>query len=135
MESFSFFYAKFTYSFMNRKVTILIKEITIMLDWDYISSINYDVRKVHDVEKYWGDKMPMMAMEEAAELVLAISKTERDVDEYGHLKYENGEAWHNLVEEMRDMFISLLALQFRYGIDNETINKAINEKLNMKKDG
>lgn len=106
-----------------------------MLDWDYISSINFDVRKVHDVEKYWGDKMPMMAMEEAAELVLAISKTERDVDEYGHLKYENGEAWYNLVEEMRDMFISLLALQFRYGIDNETINKAINEKLNMKKDG
>lgn len=134
MASF-FFYAKITCSFMNRKVTILIKGITIMLDWNYISSINFDVRKVHDVEKYWGDKMPMMAMEEAAELVLAISKTERDVDEYGHLKYENGEAWHNLVEEMRDMFISLLALQFRYGIDNETINKAINEKLNMKKDG
>lgn len=87
--------------------------------------VEIDVKKVGEISNYWGDRMPMMAMEEAGELIQAISKVERK---------KTYEAKENLVEEIRDMYISLMALQYRYGITVSDIQGAINEKINMKKE-
>lgn len=84
-----------------------------------------DARKISDVNRHWGDKMPMMAMEEAGELIQAISKMER--------KKDDPKVRENLVNEIRDMYISLMALQDQYGINMVEINKKIDRKLNMKK--
>lgn len=77
------------------------------------------------VAEFWGDKMPMMAMEEAGELIQAISKYERD---------KNDTTRQNLVNEIGDMWISLMALQSHYedGIMGDLIDKRIEEKLNKK---
>lgn len=87
--------------------------------------IKIDVKKVCEISNYWGDKMPMMAMEEAGELIQAISKVERK---------KSNKARENLIEEIRDMYISLMAIQYRYGITVTEIQKAIDEKVNTKKE-
>lgn len=87
-----------------------------------------DWTKIGEVCGYWRDKMPMLAMEEAGELIQAISKVERKGDRY----LENDELRNNLIEEIRDMYICLQALQYHYGLDNPTIEEAIDEKLNRK---
>lgn len=91
--------------------------------------IEADGIKISDVAIHWGNKMPMMAMEEAGELIQAISKIERHCEDDDYLDYRN-----NLAEEIRDMFISLMALQYRYGIGSLEINEAIEQKLNKKYD-
>lgn len=98
--------------------------------------------KIQDVAHYWGHKMPMMTIEECAELIQAISKFERnDLFEPG-IKNVYG----NLVEEIADVYISIHALIHWYGelygdlleIPNyeermkEDIMSAIEDKLNKK---
>jgi len=85
--------------------------------------IEIDIKKVGEISNYWGRKMPMMVMEEAGELIQAISKEERK----GNEKTRN-----NLIEEIRDMYISLAAIQYHYGIDYPIIQKEINKKVNKK---
>lgn len=89
--------------------------------------------KCIDVAGYWGDKMPMMAMEEAGELIRAISKLERSQSDgvrntLGMAEYK--QARKNLVDEIGDMFISLTALMEHYNIDDEEVDKRIETKLN-----
>lgn len=87
-------------------------------------TLSVDEEKLDEVADYWDDKMPMMAMEEMGELIQAISKLER-----------KGKAVRsNLVEEIRDVYISLMALQYRYNIQMSEIEEEIEKKLNMKKD-
>lgn len=69
--------------------------------------------------KYWGDKMPMMCMEELAELQQAISKKERGE--------ENADK--NLVDEIGDVYITLEILMNLYNIDPKDIAERINYKL------
>lgn len=71
-----------------------------------------------EVAAYWGDKMPMMAMEECGELIQAISKYER--------LSSGNEA---LTDEIGDVFISCMALLNHYGIDCDTIDARIKKKL------
>lgn len=88
-------------------------------------TVNYD-DKIFEVNDYWGDQMPMMAMEEAGEFIQAVSKMERNrvpLDLY----YESSK--ENLIKEMADMMISMKALTFRYDIEDDEIFEAIDKKL------
>ena len=76
--------------------------------------------KAKDIEKYWGDRFPMMFVEECAELQLAIAKHER---------YSNEETLKNLKEEMRDVIMCISAYSTRLNIDPMEINGLIKEKL------
>lgn len=82
-------------------------------------------RKCDEVQKFWGDKMPMLAMEEAGEFIQAISKYERE---------QNDITRQNLIDEFSDMLITLMALQARYedGELSDAINKRIVTKLNKR---
>ena len=73
--------------------------------------------KCKGVEEYWADKMPMMTMEECAELIQAISKYER------HMSQDN---YNNMIKEMADVYISLEALIFYYSAGNEDVAEKIN---------
>lgn len=81
-----------------------------------------DVGIGKDVADFWKDKMPIMVMEEAGELIQAISKVER----------KRPNARENLCEEIRDMYISLAALINHYEIDGDLINFMVKTKLNKK---
>lgn len=83
---------------------------------------------LNGVVNKWGDRMPMMACEEAGEFITSISKMGR-----ASTVYELSEATNNLVKEMADLEISMAALRQMYGIPVGALNKAINEKLNKKK--
>lgn len=82
-------------------------------------------RKCDEVQKFWGDKMPMLAMEEAGEFIQAISKYERE---------QNDITRQNLIDEIGDMLITIMALQARYedGGLSDAINKRIVTKLNKR---
>lgn len=76
-----------------------------------------------------GDKQYMIAVEEMAELMQAISK---------YLRIENGggsdaaqkEAVNNITAEMADVYIMLEELQFMLNIINADIHAVIDRKLN-----
>ena len=79
--------------------------------------------RIEEVNNYWGDQMPMLAMEEAGEFIQAVSKLERsNIKEYKE----------NLIKEMADMMISIKALTFRYGIEDDEVLEAIDRKLEKK---
>ena len=77
----------------------------------------YTIREVAD---HWGNKMPMMAMEEAGEFIHAVSKYERERSE---------EAREHLIEEIADMMIGIDALRVRYDIRLSDVGAAMNKKL------
>lgn len=88
-----------------------------------------------DVAGYWKSKMPMMAMEECAELIQAISKWKRN----GRNTYEEGglvytREGRNLVEEMGDVIISIGAMLNITKIPEDDLNDYITEKLSKKYD-
>ena len=98
-----------------------------------MAKIVVDKEKVTNNLKYWGDLFPMMAMEECGELIQAISKMERFKS--GHLpKYADHEMSYkeDLLEEIRDVYMVLATLQVLYGIEDEDVQKAINEKIDRK---
>ena len=105
------------------------------------------------VQKFWGDQMPKMAMEEAAEFIKALSKYERALAEHKSVLEKPEEedpnvqmymvkstedmvanAKHNLIDEIGDMWITLMAIQCRYedGTWADAIDKRIEEKLSRK---
>lgn len=77
--------------------------------------------KIKEIIKFWGDKMPMMCMEELAELQQVISKKERG-------KNSN----KDIIDEMGDVYITLEILRTMYDIDEKDIDRRIDEKLNKK---
>ena len=90
-------------------------------------------RKTNEVSEYWGNLMPMMVMEEAGELIQAISKYERTLAKNG-TEEDQSKARKNLIDEIGDMWISLMALQSHYedGTWGDLIDSRIKEKLNKK---
>ena len=84
------------------------------------------LEKISGIGEYWGDKMPMMAMEECGELIQAISKCERaGLSNFVATR-------NNLIEEMGDVIISIYALGDRYSITPEDICDYIDSKINKK---
>ena len=91
-----------------------------------------------DVAEYWGDKMPMLMMEECGELIQAVSKYERYLntphpETDGDTINDKCEVLRDsLLEEIRDVYISLEAIKHFYSIDDNEINGLIEQKLNKK---
>ncbi len=93
--------------------------------------------KIQDVANYWNYKMPMMAMEELAETIQAISKVERcEEDEDGFLTAKGNREYlirlDELKDEIRDVYISLRALMYTYRISEDDIMERVEKKLNKK---
>lgn len=84
--------------------------------------MNY-VQEFANVAKFWGDRMPMMAMEECGELIQAISKDER---------YRNTFTEDKLLEEMADVVISIYALMALRELTPEDLQVKIDAKLSKK---
>ena len=84
------------------------------------------LKKCKGVSEFWDEQMPMMAVEEAGEFIQAIGKMERSTwtdDRKEHLK-----------EEIADMYISLMAIQFHYGIGLVDVYEQMLKKLDIKYD-
>ena len=75
------------------------------------------------VADHWGDRMPMMAMEECAELIQAVSK---------HQRKHTVETQEAVLAEMADVAISIGALMVQMGLEPVDLMEAIEEKLNNK---
>lgn len=78
------------------------------------------------VSKFWGARMPMMAMEELAECIQAISKCERKKT------YDGFDAFNHLAEEIGDVYISLNALTWHYKEICPDLETKIQERINSK---
>lgn len=91
-------------------------------------------KKCSEVQEHWGHQMPMMVMEEAGELIQAISKLQRAThcEDYDERNCEEKE--QALIEEIGDMYISLMALEMYLDIPDirDRIGKRVEEKLNKK---
>ena len=99
--------------------------------------------KIQDVANYWDYNMPMMAMEELAEAIQAISKVERANDVYIRAEQTNepkvaDSAWRivktrldEFKDEVRDVYISLRALMYYYNIEDDIMER-VEKKLNKK---
>ena len=86
--------------------------------------------KFYEINDFWGDLMPMMAMEEAGEFIQAVSKFER----YKKLtpfpeQWDRFTKLDDVIKEMADLIIAMEALCARYDIDLDDLEHAIEEKL------
>lgn len=86
--------------------------------------------KMQEVGEWWNSKMPMMAMEECAELVQAISKFERN----DLFEPEIKNVYGNLVKEIADVYISIHALIHWYGEEYGDLLEIPNYEEQMKED-
>lgn len=76
---------------------------------------------IDEIEKFWGDKVPIMACEELGELITAISQRER-----GRIDNDR------VAEELADTIISCGMVIRRYKIPEELIQIKLIEKTNRK---
>lgn len=101
--------------------------------------------EIKSVADHWGDKMPMMAMEECAEVIQAISKVERNTDIFRKClesdpevadaaQYQWSGSKDKLTDEIRDVYISMRALIYYYNLDEVKILEKVKTKLNKKYD-
>lgn len=82
-----------------------------------------------DVARHWGQRMPMMAIEELGELTQAICKMERvGTKPYGQTYPDLSS---DLVDEIGDVLISLEALKQYYRIPQARIDARIESKLSI----
>lgn len=75
------------------------------------------------VGEFWGEQMPMMTMEELAELSQAISKFKRE---------PTAERKEDVMKEMADVIIATEALARMWDIDLARVRGYIIKKLNKK---
>ena len=91
-----------------------------------------------EVADYWNEDMPMITMGECGELIKALSKYERFFKRsHPDMKQDEIEEKceklrDDLMEEIRDVYISLEAIKIQYGIDDNVLNELIEKKLNKK---
>ena len=73
--------------------------------------------------KKWGDEPQIrQTMEECAELIVALNKSMRDIEDSEAVRY-------NILEEMADAYICLNFLESIFDIKPEDLQKAIDVKL------
>lgn len=83
---------------------------------------------IRETVNIYGDKQYMIAVEEMAELMQAISKYLR-ITYSGCSDAEQKEAINNIAAEMADVYVMLEQLQLMLGISNENIQAGIDTKL------
>lgn len=81
-----------------------------------------------DVDEFLGDKMPLMACEDAGKLIRAISKHERTCNNGVYNDYTKSQ----LIKEIGDMYISLIAIMSHYNINMSEVDEVIEENLGRK---
>ena len=80
------------------------------------------LERIEEIDTYWADLMPMMVMEELAELSKAISKYERYRKRTPFEEQWDRFAYIDDIEkEIADVLISILVLKSRYEIDEWNI--------------
>lgn len=89
---------------------------------------------IRETVDLYGDKQYMVAVEEMAELMQAISKyliiDFNGCDDMSQIKKEQIERIDNITAEMADVYIILEELQLMLNIKNGDIHAVINRKLN-----
>lgn len=103
-----------------------------------VNLTNLNKEDFEAVSKFWNDAMPMKAMEECGEFIQALSKYEVFVKS-SHPDMDNekinqkAETFRNkLIDEIRDVYISLEAIKIMYDIDDNELNGKIEMKINKK---
>lgn len=91
-------------------------------------------KAIKDVANYWNDLLPIMLMEECAELQQAVSKFERYLNVEVTSESRERALRSNITKEMADVQIAMLAYCEYFGIKPEDIFKATDEKLRKKYD-
>ena len=109
-----------------------------------VTMFNDLLKRTKDVDNYWDERMPMMAMEEMAEAQKAISKLERYLYErensdwlrnsgkgFSGIRetYTEEELKERLTEELGDVMICIFALLNHYEIDEWELDDKISEKV------
>ena len=84
---------------------------------------------IRETVNIYGDKQYMIAVEEMAELMQAISKYLR-ITYSGCSDAEQKEAINNIAAEMADVYVMLEQLQLMLNIKNADIQSVIDKKLN-----
>ena len=91
-------------------------------------------KAIKDVANYWNDLLPIMLVEECAELQQAVSKFERYLNAEVTSESRERVLRGNIVKEMADVQIVMLAYCEYFGIKPEDIFKATDEKLRKRYD-
>lgn len=89
-------------------------------------------KAIKDVANYWNDLLPIMIMEECAELQQAVSKFERYLNCETTSESRERALKGDIIKEMGDVQIAMMAYCEHFGIDPKDIIKAIEEKLAKK---
>ncbi len=83
-----------------------------------------------EVTRRWGTKMPMLCMEECAELIQAISKMERVGDIQPEFITSNeANRKQDLIDEIGDVLITIEAIKNYYAITDAQVDLRIETKL------
>lgn len=93
--------------------------------------MSIDFGPFESVYDHWLENMPIMACEEMAELIQAISKFERSLskDDFESTADDYRQA---IITEMADVYIACAALSYRYRITPADIGEAIWKKMDKK---
>lgn len=82
---------------------------------------------INKIVNYFGNKTPIVAMEECGELIQAISKMERD--ELAKCPGVNNSIKDNLIEELADVYICIEMLGDYYGISSDVFWSMVEQKI------
>ena len=88
------------------------------------------MEKIREVNEFWGDQMPINLMEEVGEMLVPVSKMERELLMAKEPAIEGYK--EDFVKEAGDVMICILALCERYSIDPWSIISRIDHKLTKK---
>ena len=82
-----------------------------------------------DVANYYGIKQIPVAIEEMAELTQVLTKYLRIIQSGQPVRKTMDEVKDSIEEELSDVIVMMIQLQYLFDIDNDTINKIADEKL------
>ncbi len=82
-----------------------------------------------DVANYYGIKQIPVAIEEMAELTQVLTKYLRIRQSGQPVRKTMDEVKDSIKEELSDVIVMMIQLQYLFNIDNDTINKIADEKL------
>lgn len=82
-----------------------------------------------DIAKHYGIKQIPLAIEEMAELTQVLTKYLRIIQSGQPVRKTMDEVKDSIKEELSDVIVMMIQLQYLFNIDNDTINKIADEKL------
>lgn len=91
--------------------------------------MNIDIRDQSDIVKHYGIRSQLgIAQEECAELIQAISKVQRNKNEYADsVEFVNER--RRVVEEMADVIVCLNQLQYIFLVPDQELSEIVDRKI------